>query len=570
MLLVQTKRQRIKIKDLFQRYNISNKVGEYTQLNDQVKVLTPIGYKNINYLFRTQKQQKIKILLQNGQYIKCGLEHKLYMRPCNIIFGQINSTYKKAKYIQIGDYIAIKNQNDLVYHRQCFGDSLYKFIKVKAIIKIDDDEQILYDMQIDEVHQYFANNILSHNSWFLAGIGAAAIKDNKKVLHYTLQLTDDYTYMRYDSILSGIPFQKLLLSKDKVKHELQKYQKYIGNLRVKYYPTKGASVGTLLNHIKQCQLLLKFKPDLVIIDYADLLKPQIVYDNSYHTIGQIYLYLRGLAGQLEVPVWSASQINRCLAITQKVIIQQRTSYNQKDHWGWYDQVQIGTVKQGQHIFTNRTENGFSKITKVYPIQKQIVYQIRLVHAYGPTIKCSKNHLFPVASQKDNLKSIQSGLCVGDKLWCMTCTDMWKHIIYSITQIGLEQTIDIEVEDGHLFFCNNILTHNSGSDKQVIDKEDLAQSFKKIQIADFAFSISRKLNDKLSQTARINIMKNRFGPDGLVYNADMDASIGKIDIYDSHTLNSVKTRQKMDNGNKVIASKISQRLAQLKIKQEDGE
>jgi len=37
------------------------------------------------------------------------------------------------------------------------------------------------------------------------------------------------------------------------------------------------------------------------------------------------------------------------------------------------------------------------------------------------------------------------------------------------------------------------------------------------------------------------MKNRFGPDGMVYNADMDANIGKITIYDSHTLNSVKAR-----------------------------
>jgi len=37
------------------------------------------------------------------------------------------------------------------------------------------------------------------------------------------------------------------------------------------------------------------------------------------------------------------------------------------------------------------------------------------------------------------------------------------------------------------------------------------------------------------------MKNRFGPDGLIFNADMDANIGKVHIYDTHTLDSVKTK-----------------------------
>ena len=49
------------------------------------------------------------------------------------------------------------------------------------------------------------------------------------------------------------------------------------------------------------------------------------------------------------------------------------------------------------------------------------------------------------------------------------------------------------------------------------------------ISDFAISLSRKTEDKENGTGRFHIMKNRYGADGLTFNALMDTSIGKIDF-----------------------------------------
>ena len=35
-------------------------------------------------------------------------------------------------------------------------------------------------------------------------------------------------------------------------------------------------------------------------------------------------------------------------------------------------------------------------------------------------------------------------------------------IVSIKKIGIRQTVDVEVDGDHLFFCNGILTHNSAA------------------------------------------------------------------------------------------------------------
>jgi hypothetical protein len=50
------------------------------------------------------------------------------------------------------------------------------------------------------------------------------------------------------------------------------------------------------------------KPDLVIVDYADLLRG--AGKEIRHELGNIYEDLRGLAGEYEIPVWTASQANR--------------------------------------------------------------------------------------------------------------------------------------------------------------------------------------------------------------------------------------------------------------------
>ena len=143
-------------------------------------------------------------------------------------------------------------------------------------------------------------------SWGLINVGAHAIKAGLNVVHYTLELNDAYVGQRYDAVLTGIAAQNLKYNIDEVTAAVEKLK---GNLVIKYYPTKTASCSTIRAHIEKMILIGK-KPDLVIVDYADLLRGAVARKEMRHELESIYEDLRGVAGEYEVPLFTASQANR--------------------------------------------------------------------------------------------------------------------------------------------------------------------------------------------------------------------------------------------------------------------
>jgi replicative DNA helicase len=149
-------------------------------------------------------------------------------------------------------------------------------------------------------------------SWGLINIGANAVKKGMTVLHYTLELNEAYVGLRYDSVITGIANQNLKHYQSQVKEDLEKID---GELIIKHYPTKSVSVMGLRSHIEKCIMNDK-KPDVVIVDYADLLRGH--GQEKRHELEGIYEDLRGMAGEYEIPVWTASQANRS-ALEEDVI-----------------------------------------------------------------------------------------------------------------------------------------------------------------------------------------------------------------------------------------------------------
>ena len=142
-------------------------------------------------------------------------------------------------------------------------------------------------------------------SWGLINIGAHAVKKGLTVVHYTLELNAAYVGLRYDSVLTGIANQNLKNYQDEVKNTLSKLN---GQLIIKYYPTKTVSVIGLKAHFEKCILQGK-RPDIIIVDYADLLRGTGGGEKR-HELEGIYEDLRGMAGEYDVPIWTASQANR--------------------------------------------------------------------------------------------------------------------------------------------------------------------------------------------------------------------------------------------------------------------
>ena len=143
-------------------------------------------------------------------------------------------------------------------------------------------------------------------SMVLVHLGAQAVIQGKTVVHYTLELADTVVGGRYDSCITGIPLNDLYHSKDMI---YEKVQEVPGRLIVKEYPTKSASTATLKNHIEKLRKR-GINPDMIIVDYADLLRPVKSTSEKRHELESIYEELRAIAQDYECPVWTASQTNR--------------------------------------------------------------------------------------------------------------------------------------------------------------------------------------------------------------------------------------------------------------------
>ena len=245
----------------------------------------------------------------------------------------------------------------------------------------------------------------SGKSWVLAKMGAEAMKQGKNVLHYTLELNENYVGLRYDACFTGIDFQNIRNNIDIVKKKIAEVP---GKLIIKYFPIKTVSAHSLKLHAERIQTL-GTKIDLIIVDYADILRPSQSdrNSNSYSEAGGIYEELRGVAGELQVPIWSASQSNR-----------------------------------------------------------------------------------------------------------------------------------------------------AAMDEDIIQANNISDSYRKIMTADFVISLSRKMSDKQANTARFHVIKNRFGPDGVTFPARMNAGCGDIRIFAENSREGMGILNEMSQEENVVKKMIS--------------
>jgi len=157
-------------------------------------------------------------------------------------------------------------------------------------------------------------------SMVLVHLGSEALKEGKTVVHYTLELQDIVIATRYDSCITGYPLSDIINFKEEVYEEIKDID---GALIVKEYPTKSASTNTIRAHLSR---LVKrgITPGMVIVDYADLLKPVQARKEKREELGSIYEELRALSTEFQCPIWTASQTNRS-GLSAEVITMEQIS-----------------------------------------------------------------------------------------------------------------------------------------------------------------------------------------------------------------------------------------------------
>tara|TARA_R110000824_G_scaffold243187_1_gene431801 strand:+ start:802 stop:2160 length:1359 start_codon:yes stop_codon:yes gene_type:complete len=144
-------------------------------------------------------------------------------------------------------------------------------------------------------------------SFMLVNFGYGALAAGKNVVHYSFELSENNIGSRYDSRITGVPTKEIFSRLREVEENLDKFQG--GKLIIKEYPTKIATVNTLKFHIGRLQSS-GFEPDLIIIDYGDLMRSRRGYDQKRFELESIYEDLRGFAMESKMPVWTATQSNR--------------------------------------------------------------------------------------------------------------------------------------------------------------------------------------------------------------------------------------------------------------------
>ena len=249
-------------------------------------------------------------------------------------------------------------------------------------------------------------------SWTLQALGSEVVRQGKTVVHYSLELNENYVGLRYDSIFSGVTTANIKYHKEEVEKQISKLP---GKLLIKYFPTKAASVQTLGAHLKQIELS-GVDIDMVIVDYADILMPTGNFKEKRHAIGNIYEDLRGLAGELEIPIWTASQANR-----------------------------------------------------------------------------------------------------------------------------------------------------SALEEDVIGADKVAEDYSKVMTADFVMSMSRKVEDKIANTGRFHVIKNRFGIDGVTYPATINTNIGQIQIFEGSSQFGKNAQSKMNNSEEFLRKELANKYKDMEKK-----
>jgi replicative DNA helicase len=144
-------------------------------------------------------------------------------------------------------------------------------------------------------------------SHFLTMLGANALRNGVDVLHYTMELSESAVGLRYDSNLCDLDSNTIIENKEKVL-DVYKANK-MGRLIIKEFPTNSATIYTLRAHIERLDVK-GFRPGMIVIDYADIMRSTRQYDSLRHELKLIYEELRGFASEKKIPVWTASQSNK--------------------------------------------------------------------------------------------------------------------------------------------------------------------------------------------------------------------------------------------------------------------
>ena len=141
-------------------------------------------------------------------------------------------------------------------------------------------------------------------SMFLVKAGVSAIRAGKKVVYFTLELAEEIVGRRFDACFNDIPLPNVSDFEEVI---LETAEQLHVNLKIKHYADGTATINTLYAYLDWLKGNENFIPDIIIVDYADNMKPSQKGELLRHELVEIYRTLRAMAIEFGVPCLTASQ-----------------------------------------------------------------------------------------------------------------------------------------------------------------------------------------------------------------------------------------------------------------------
>ena len=158
----------------------------------------------------------------------------------------------------------------------------------------------------------FAGGSGAGKSLFLANLGVNYALAGMNVIYLTLELSEELVSMRIDSMITGIPTREVFKQIDDIEMRVRVMGKKSGSFQVKYMPS-GKTANDLRSYLKEYEIKTGRRPDVLLVDYLDLLMPQsqkISAENLFIKDKYVSEELRNLAVEKNCVFVTAAQLNR--------------------------------------------------------------------------------------------------------------------------------------------------------------------------------------------------------------------------------------------------------------------
>ena len=149
-------------------------------------------------------------------------------------------------------------------------------------------------------------------SLFLANLGVNFAQLGLNVVYLTFELSEELVSMRIDSMITGVPSRDVFKSIDDVEMKVKMIGKKSGSIQVKYMPS-GKTANDIRSYLKEYEIKIGKKVDVLLVDYLDLLMPtskKISAENLFIKDKYVSEELRNLAMEKNTVFVTAAQLNR--------------------------------------------------------------------------------------------------------------------------------------------------------------------------------------------------------------------------------------------------------------------